>query len=780
MSWAVLNPYWCAAVGDFNRCVDEAFKAGKITKATAEHIKGADDAEQAINGLVDNLTLQKRDAAIQAVRMADAFKNIKSHDKGEYAGLMALMVKDPTGKAPYANIDYMAQVIRGDFHSDIAEMLSRFRTRRIGFEQDEEGLKNFAKAVYGETVDDPEIMKFAQDWKLLTEKIRGRFNKAGGAIGKNEKWLFPQNHNARAIENRGLDEWKKSITPKLDRTQMVNDAGKPVSDAELEESLNFVFETIISGGLNKAKDFSVANMGKKLSRRGSEKRFLFFKSADDWLEYQKEFGRGDVFTTMTDWVDSKAQDIALMETLGTNPEQTFKALSGQIEKEAGLTNKQKSMSQAVFNVISGKTNQGNLTGVADFMQSTRNVLTAALLGKAFLSAFSDVGFQAITSRYNGIPALKVLSRQMSLMNPANEADRIVGIKIGLIADAWLGRAHAANRYADVYGTGVTAKMAEGVMRASLLAPWTDAGRKAFGMEFSSMLADNFNKPMASLDDSVKKAFDTYGINSADWDKFRKSKVLNHKGAKFADFTQEGGEKFNRMVLTETDYAVPTPDSRVRAITTGGTGRATVAGQAWRSVMHLKSFPITIATTHFYRAAYQATTADKLAYAGLLFATTSVFGGIALQAKDLAAGREPRPMDNAKFFGAAVAQGGGLGIFGDFLFSDVNRFGGGLAKTALGPTGDLLDNTVKFTLGNIRQAIQGEETNVLGEGAQLLRRYTPDIWQTQLFKNAVFDQIELLSNPQASRKFNKITRKRATEYDQGYWWRRGELSPEALK
>jgi hypothetical protein len=34
--------------------------------------------------------------------------------------------------------------------------------------------------------------------------------------------------------------------------------------------------------------------------------------------------------------------------------------------------------------------------------------------------------------------------------------------------------------------------------------------------------------------------------------------------------------------------------------------------------------------------------------------------------------------------AAMTQGGGLGIYGDFMFGESNRFGGGLWSTALGP------------------------------------------------------------------------------------------------
>jgi len=764
-------------MASFDFCVDQAFKAGKITKDVAEKIKTADDPETAINSIVGDLNRTKREAAIQAIRLADAWKNIEGYKGDAYGGLVALLTKDAAGKAGYSNVEYLGRFYEGKFHSQMAEALSKFRTRSLGFSQDQEGLRLLTKAIYGETVDDADIMRFADDWRKVTENIREEFNAKGGSISKNEKWLLPQNHDAVSIAKMGLEAWRNKIAPMLDRNQMLDDAGKPLNDEDFIAGLNYTYETITSGGLNKAKDFTVPRMGKKLSRKGSEKRFLYFKDADSWLEYQKEFGKGDIFTTLTDHIEMKANDIALMEVLGTSPESTFKALQNQVEKTQKLKGRQKFMAQAQYNVVSGKINQGELTGLADIFQSIRNVLTASTLGSAFLSALSDVGFSGITARYNNIPSAKVFARQAALLNPANEADRVTAVKMGLIADAWLGRAHGSNRYSDIYGNGATAKAAEGVMRGSLLSPWTDAGRKAFGMEYSSMLADNFGKSIDELDSATQRAFESYGIDSALWDTFRKSKPLEFKGAKFADMTQEGGKKFHQMVMAETDFAVPTPDAKVRAITTGGLGRSTIEGQAWRSAMMLKSFPVTIATTHFYRAAYQATTADKLAYAGTLAVTSTIMGGLALQMKDIAAGREPRPMDDAKFFAAAFQQGGGLGIFGDFLFSDVNRFGGGITQTLSGPTGQLLDTSVKFTLGNIREAVKGEETNILGEAVQLGKRYAPEVWQTRLFTDAMWDQVEMMANPDAQRRFNRVVRKRQKEFNQGYWWKPGEPTPE---
>ncbi len=771
-------------MASFKECIDLALSDKRISADVARQILSAEDQNAAIDDVLGNLSRQRREGAIQAVRIHEASKNMESHPKGLYDGLTSLMTKDPTGEAGYKNVEYLGKYYEGKYHSMFAEAMSHFKTRMLGFSQDEEGLNKLVKAIYGESIDDPQIQRFAQEWLDVTEVMRKDFNVRGGDISKNERWFMPQHHDARAIEKMGLEEWKTYIRPLLDTDFMFDDAGRPLTSQgqlfdQVDEALDSVYETITTHGLNKVKELKVPRLGKKLSRKGSERRFLYFKDADSWIAYQNKFGRGDVFTTLTDHINSVANDVALMEVFGPNPETTFRALKAKAEGQKALTNRQKYFSESIYNVVSGKVNQGELTGVADFMQTTRNLLTSAFLGKAFLSAISDTGFEAITSKYNNIPAFKVVNRKLSLLNPANEADRVFATKIGLISENAM-RASSGNRYSDIYGTGMSTKIAEGVMRASLLQPWTEMGRKAFGMEFSSMLAENFGKTIDELDDEVKRAFNTYGIKEKDWDLFRSSKPLDYKGAKFADMLQPGSVKFHQMIMSETDYAVPMPDARVKAITTGGLGRGRIEGQAWRSVMMLKSFPLTIATTHLYRAAFQAANGEKAQYTGLLLATTTVLGGIALTAKDIAAGREPRPMDNPKFFAAALVQGGGLGIFGDYAFSDVNRFGGGIVSTAFGPTGQLTDDVVKLTLGNLQEAIRSEETNVLGESARFAERYTPDIWQTHLLKNALFDQIEMLADEDAQRKYNRIVRKRQKDYEQGYWWKPGEPLPEAIQ
>ena len=769
----------------FERCVNEALAQNRLSKDVAQAILDSDDPNQAIDDVLGNLTRQKRETAIQAVRISQAYDSVKSHPQGMAAGITALLTKDPRGNAKYKNVEFLAKYYEGKFHSMNAEALAKFRSRMFGIEQDEEELTKFLKAIYREEVDDPEIKAMADAWHETAEQMRVLFNARGGSISKNERWLMPQRHDQASIKKAGVETWKETIRDLLDRQYMVDEAGRPLSDEQFEEALDAVYETISTGGLNKAKGLTVPRLGKKLSRKGGEKRFLYFKDADSWMKYQNRFGRGNVFDALTDYINMMSNDIAVMETLGPSPRNTFDFLLNKAKLEEDISGPEEAFNNAVFKVAAGQVNGGELTSAADGLEATRNVLTSVTLGGAFISALSDAGFVAMTAKMNGIAPLKVIRQQLSLMRPDNEADRIFGTRLGLTAEN-AARQTAANRYADTYGTGKAAKLAEGVMRASGLEAWTNAARKAFGMEFSALLADNFQKSFADLETGLQDAFGRYGITEQDWDGFRKQSPLMLRGAPYADMTQEGGVKFHQMVLSETDFAVPTPDARVRAVTTMGTSRATVSGMGIRTVMQLKSFPITILMGHGMRMFYQDTAGKKLQYFGGLMAITTILGGITLQAKDLAAGREPRPMlDNngvlkPEFVVAAMAQGGGLGIFGDFLFSDQNRFGSGPASTLLGPTGDLVNRAARLSIGNIQEAIRGEETHIFSETIDFAERYTPDIWQIQTAKNAMFDQLELMADPDAQRKYNRIMRNRMRDYDQGYWWEPGEPLPEAFK
>jgi hypothetical protein len=64
---------------------------------------------------------------------------------------------------------------------------------------------------------------------------------------------------------------------------------------------------------------------------------------------------------------------------------------------------------------------------------------------------------------------------------------------------------------------------------------------------------------------------------------------------------------------------------------------------------------------------------------------TTFGYLAMVAKDTARGLTPRDPTDPKTIMAAMAQGGGLGIYGDFLFGEFNKYGHSALATLSGPT-----------------------------------------------------------------------------------------------
>jgi hypothetical protein len=70
----------------------------------------------------------------------------------------------------------------------------------------------------------------------------------------------------------------------------------------------------------------------------------------------------------------------------------------------------------------------------------------------------------------------------------------------------------------------------------------------------------------------------------------------------------------------------------------------------------------------------------------------------MQAKQVLKGRTPRDPfgeDWKSVWTAAMTQGGGLGIYGDYLFGEFNRFGNSPEETFLGPTAGTASDILKL-------------------------------------------------------------------------------------
>lgn len=584
----------------------------------------------------------------------------------------------------------------------------------------------------------------------------------------------------------------KSLEKKLERkTAEFNLSKKSKNGKKIESEIGTIKDSIskekdarksiksevslLKSKINKADFLSSMTMKKTLGLRGGEKRYLHL-TPEGWIEYNDRFGNQDILSVFTDYIDSMAHDTSVIKIFGPDPDQAFEVGMRNIKKAKGQSRKIIGDLEDIFKVTTGEINTAKHIDWAALWQAKRNIISAAKLPAAILSAFADISTEFTRARYRGLNFGRAFTERFRQI--FDEDRRVFATSMGFGADIAIHRANAGNRFADIYGTGKTAKVAEWVVRAQGLSAWTEGARSANMWEWSTVFANNFNKKFSDLSDEIQKGFEHYGINEVDWDTFRATKTKNYEGVPLADFTIPEAHKFHLMALTERDLFIPTPDARVESMRAGGRQRGTIEGEAWRSFMQLKSFPVTMALTHVMQI-YTMRGTDRVKYFGNLMASGLIMGGISLQLKDMAKGKEPRPdVFTLDFFMAALLQGGGLGIFGDFLFSDVNRFGYGPTMTLAGPSASLLDSTARLTIGNLREFIAREETHVSTEAVRWLESITPGHVLTNPIVHAMFDSVALiLDEPGQRKKINREIRREQVDYERGFWWKPGELTPE---
>jgi len=250
--------------------------------------------------------------------------------------------------------------------------------------------------------------------------------------------------------------------------------------------------------------------------------------------------------------------------------------------------------------------------------------------------------------------------------------------------------------------------------------------------------------------------------------------------KVAKLTADEHISLLAKVQEEADYAVIMGDVRARAIQTMGEAKGTQVGEISRSSMQFLTFPMAFMIKQGSRIfRHERTLASKAGMFSALAVVMTAGGALAMMGKDEAKGYgvrkgfNPWNEDNTAedvqdFWLAAAMQGGGLGIFGDYLFSDTNRFGKDKGVTILGPSASFIGDTWKLTKGNVQELIEGEDTHF---GSELVdyanRRLNPvKTWYTQAVWNEyAIRSIKIMLDPDYERAERKKESRRRKDFGQ---------------
>jgi hypothetical protein len=293
-------------------------------------------------------------------------------------------------------------------------------------------------------------------------------------------------------------------------------------------------------------------------------------------------------------------------------------------------------------------------------------------------------------------------------------------------------------------------------------------------------------------------FERYGMGEAEWDTIRSTPLEEDGGAKWIlpknISDQALSQRIAEMILTESDFAVPTSSLRIRSAINARLHKGSIPGEAGRTFLLFRGFPMQLFWMHGRRM-LAAGGPQGLEYAATLFITSTILGALAFQLKQLIAGKDPVNMDpseNPQFLAQSAFQGGGLGIMGDFVNSATSRSGQDFWTTMGGPVAGSIDDIRQLTMSRYKERYSQDpllrsqdidpERQKSASGRNLRRlvqNNTPGstLWYTRLaFSRAVLDKLQAELDPEYYDSFDRMER-RAQQDGTRYYWRPGQSAPD---
>ena len=707
---------------------------------------------------------------------------------------------------------------------ELSDLVSTFRRSRLtGRRFNKPAAEDVVREALGESTGKPEARAMADAVAQVNERQRGEYNALGGNIGALDRYL-PQYHSPVAVLRAGFDKWSEYIKPKLDLDRMKDPlTGEALSPERLDATLRSAWEHITTGGWSdrepSARPFGLG----AVANQRQEHRFLQFKSADDWLAYNRDFGHGDPIQAIFQHIKGMSDDIAAMEILGPNPSATVEWLKQTVQSEAAksITGKpslhaggagtklQDAMSyqpkriQAVWDYLRGRevASKRIATGFGDI----RNLATSAQLGGASILAAAQDPFIDMAARHmTGLPVARAIG---DIATSFSKGKREAAARAGLGVDDFVHIMGSQARFAgDLGGGELTRWLADRTVNLNGLEPITQSRKHAFGLDFAGAMADHRDLSFSELQNAnpfLHRTMEDYGLGEKDWNKLKAVEPFEPAPGSAGllrplDVAQKDrrlAERYLEMILGQTERAVPTGTARSRAFATQAAVKGTVVGELALSALQYKTFTLSFMGSQLQQVmqsargnsasgiglSVAAMAARGAGYAVSLGIPMTLAGGLALQLKNISNGRDLEAMDGA-FWIKALQYGGGLGILGDFLLADVSRFGHGLAETLAGPTvgmmADIYDPAQKNFMKLMRTATgrQSEKTTIGHDAVNFIGRYTPGLsslfYTRAAYRRMLIDQLQFLVDPDAHTKFRQQEQNLHRETGQGFFGGRG--------
>ena len=638
-----------------------------------------------------------------------------------------------------------------------------------------------------------------------SDSVRERLNRAGAFIGDREDYLgFKQSHDMRLIRKAGYDQWRADIIRLVDPKKTFKD----MNEAQKEDYLQDLFNRFISGKHYLADNGETLagvrpSSSNNIARRISQARKIHFADGASAFEYAKKYTEGNIWDKSIVKIKTDSRTITSMENLGPNPGVVIETVLRNIEQRAQARQetvpsyKIKSVRDQ-FDYMNGLHDIPSNDSLAYFGFVFRALESMSKLGGAVLSAGPDLVFKAATlNRRTDMGVFKSYVTAMTdFVGSVPKSDQKFAAEMGgLYAEVVSGTIFA--RVGDTDGMpGKMARAQEKFFKWNFLQHWTMAHKRGLVAALQLDLGRYRLTKFDELPPNTKRNLELYDITKDEWEVLQFGETQNPEtGNHFitaqavrtlpdekvdsllaeiegttditpdmrATFKDRLSAKIQAMAVDVADEGVVTPGQRERTLLTLGTQKGTVLGEFMRFATQFKAFPVTVITKQLLPQYYAAGGGVRgmMSLVPIMLATTAL-GYVSGAAKDLAKGREPKDPRDPKVFVDAMVRGGGLGLFGDFMFQEYSRYGRSLEQTLLGPGIGTMSDFASLA----HKTATGKAD--AGDFFTFTKNITPgqNLFYTESAFNYLFYYGLMEMNEPGY--LRRMERKRMKEYDQDYW------------
>ncbi len=592
-----------------------------------------------------------------------------------------------------------------------------------------------------------EAVQIAEVIHKWQEVSRLDANRNGAWIGKIDGYITRQSHDAEHIRGDGspaaFQRWTDDAINYFDIPEMMM-RHEVIDPAKMFAGL---WNDLASGNhmratpLNEPSGFKgPGNVAKKISQG----RTIIFRDADAWFDYNQKYGTGNLRESVIRGLGHSAESTGLMQILGTNPRSMFDTIKGDLI-EGDLIEGAKSSGDANQVVkINGKSAEltrymdavdgtmnipGNAFG-ARLSANVRSIETMAKLGGMIMSQLNDIAIYGSGARYQGrgffsgmAEAVVGLGRSLK-----SQERRDLAGSLGVVLDNMIGEIGRVGSFAEAGGLSHATQI---FMKLNLSSWWVSRMRTSAAFGMSHHMSLQSAKAWDAVGPEYQRVLSLYNIDGAKWDVIRstsgkqvdgKTHIVPEGVRAVSDevmtaYLQASGKKVSPASISASKIEIEAdlrnyyvdqtttlalePDLKTRAMTLQATRPGTWTGEMMRFMMQFKSFTASYTQRVIGREIYgKGYEGDSLMgalrhgngeFSGLaqLIVTSTLLGYASMALKDLAKGKTPRdptesPEMARKVMLAAMVQGGGAGIYGDFLFGSASRMGSGTVETLAGP------------------------------------------------------------------------------------------------